>query len=193
MKEKYNQTYNLRYDFENPQNIKEIESVESYDLSSDTESYSNGQEVSSPWGINQIIRVWSEDSTEYCLKKIIINPLCMLSLQKHRGRSEVWSVIEGVLTVILDGKIFTVEPKEKISIPKGSAHCMINMTNAKVVVEEIQQGTCREKDNIRLMDFLGRSTYPLTSETEYQSYLLYCETMKTIQHSKKENSNDTVL
>lgn len=176
----YNPSFNPHYDFENADNIREMADVESYNIESDKEIYAAGQEVSSPWGKNQVLKVWTEGQTEFCLKRITINPYSMLSLQRHRARAEEWFVKEGLLTVILDGKKTTVEKGCDIAIPKGSVHCMINETDKDVVVEEIQQGICREKDNIRLKDFLGRATYPLTSEIELQSYNLYCDVMDDI-------------
>lgn len=171
---------NPHYDFESPDNLREIAAVEAYDILSDNQTYMAGQEVSSPWGKNQVLKVWMEGQTEFCLKRITINPHSMLSLQRHRARAEQWFVMEGRLTVILDGKKITVEKGHDISIPLGSVHCMINETGEAVVVEEIQKGICREKDNIRLKDFLGRATYPLTSEVELQSYHHYCDVMNSI-------------
>ena len=134
MKTNYNTSLNPHYDFKDSDNIREIEVVESYDISSDPQTYSAGQEVLSPWGKNQVLKVWMEGQTEFCLKRITINPHSMLSLQRHRARAEQWFVMEGRLTVILDGEKITVEKGHDISIPLGSVHCMINETGEAVVV-----------------------------------------------------------
>jgi uncharacterized cupin superfamily protein len=105
----------------------------------------------------------------------MVNPGYMLSLQRHRGRAEIWEVTEGVLTVIMDGKRHDVEAGNSITLPKGSVHCMINSSDKPVVVRETQTGICRESDNIRLVDFNNRPTYPLTSEVEFLSAQLYAE------------------
>lgn len=172
MQHPFKAEWNTHYDFNDPRNKAEIVKVESYDLVSDTDLYAVGEDITSPWGKNRVVELWSDD-VEYCRKNIVINPGYMLSLQRHRGREETWTVVAGVLTVICNGERYDVPEGQDIFIPKGAPHCMINISDNPVEVEEIQKGTCREADNIRLMDFSKRPTYPLTSDVEHRSGLLY--------------------
>jgi len=165
--------WNPHYNFQDPLNLKEIETVESYDITKDQADYTAGQVVESPWGTNRVIEARHENGQDICIKEIMVKPGFMLSLQRHRGRAEVWEVLDGVLTVILDGRRHDVRAGESISLPKGSVHCMINSSEAPVTVRETQTGLCRERDNIRLVDFNNRPTYPLTTEIEFQSAKLY--------------------
>ena len=104
-----------------------------------------------------------------------------LSLQRHRGREEYWVVKEGLLTVIVDGQMIDVPAGQAIFIPQGAIHCMNNRTDANVHVEELQFGICREADNVRLVDATvdaqgnpaPRPTYPLTTQTEFESAKLF--------------------
>ncbi len=177
----FNQLWNDGYNFNNLESIGVIEAVEAYTLDSDTAEYFAGQKVGSPWGTNQVLEYSQDDSgQEICKKELTVLPGNMLSLQRHRGRAELWEVKSGILTVIADGKRHDITAGNDIELPKGCVHCMINVNDEPVTVIETQTGICREKDNIRLVDFSGRPTYPLTSEVEYESAKLYREIASTI-------------
>lgn len=180
MEDRFNQKWNPHYDFANPQNRAEIEAVESYRLEDDKADYSTGDVIQSPWGSNQVVEASRQNGEDVCVKDITVKPGFMLSLQRHRGRRELWAVTAGVLTVISNGERFEVPAGKSIELPEGSVHCMINASDAPVTVRETQRGVCREKDNIRLVDFNNRPTYPLTSETEFKSAKLYAAIQKDI-------------
>ena len=169
MSQIFNPAWNPHYNFDFPENRAEIQTVEAYDLSGDADIYTPGQDVASPWGANRVV----EAGADFCLKEITVKPGYMLSLQRHRGREEVWAVTEGILSAIVDGEVHDIPAGESITLPKGSVHCMINRGDAPVTVRETQKGICREKDNIRLIDFSGRATYPLTTKGEWESAKLY--------------------
>lgn len=173
MDDRFNRAWNPHYDFGDADNLREIARVDSYHLEMDKADYTTGQLVESPWGNNQVIEARRENGIDVCIKRITVKPGYMLSLQRHRGREELWEVREGDLTVILDGKRYDVPSGQSISMHRGAVHCMINSSDRDVVVTETQSGICREADNVRLIDYNNRPTYPLTSEIEYQSALLY--------------------
>ncbi len=178
MNDRFNLNWNPHYDFDNADNLREIAKVESYRLEMDRADYSSGQSVDSPWGKNHVVEAKRENGIDVCIKRILVKPGYMLSLQRHRGREELWEVKEGVLTVILDGKSYEVPAGQSISMHRGAVHCMINSSDKPVTVVETQSGICREEDNVRLLDFNNRPTYPLTTETEYLSARLYAKIHK---------------
>lgn len=180
MKDNFPPQFNPHYDFAHTANRAEILAVESYDLAGDRAQYTAGQVVDSPWGANQVTGFDVSGGIETCTKEITVKPGYMLSLQRHRGRRETWDVLHGTLTVILDGVRYDVTAGQGIDIPQGAVHCMINTSAAPVTVRETQVGICREKDNIRLVDFSNRPTYPLTSEAEFRSALLYADIQKDL-------------
>lgn len=175
MNDRFSAQWNPHYDFNDPANMKEIEAVDTYNISMDSADYASGDVIESPWGSNQVIQSKKENGQDICIKKITVKPGYMLSLQRHRGREELWEVEEGVLTVILDGERYDVPAGQSITLPKGAVHCMVNSSDMPVTVIETQSGSCREKDNIRLLDFNNRPTYPLTTENEYKSAILYAK------------------
>ena len=191
---KFNPEWNPHYDFTNEKNLAEIEKVESYDRAfeagaSDADEYQIGKVINSPWGSNQVISHETKDGVDTTIKEIVVDPGFMLSLQRHRGRAEIWEVEEGTLTVISNGEVFEVKAGEKIELPKGSVHCMINRHDEPVKVRETQTGINREADNVRLVDFNNRPTYPLTTEIEFKSALLYAQIQMEIAQ-KFQNNNE---
>lgn len=188
--QKFNQAWNPHYNFENPANVKEIQVVEGYDISNDSADYTTGQLVDSPWGSNRVREARTENGVDVCIKEITVKPGFMLSLQRHRGREELWEVTDGVLTVIMDGKRLDIPAGESVTLPKGSVHCMINSSDKPVTVVETQSGICREKDNIRLVDFNNRATYPLTTEVEFESAKLYARIQ--LEHTRRYGFVDNV-
>lgn len=184
---------NPHYDFDRDANKLAIAKAEAYDIAYSTkdlnaldtferealnghESYNTGITVNSPWGGNKIIAAnlnLPEQNEDFVKKEITVQSGKMLSLQRHRGRDEKWTIISGKLKVILNGRIINMEAGDQIHLPKGSTHCIINIYDAPVTIIEEQQGFCREADNVRLLDCNGRSTVPLKDKTEALSAILY--------------------
>lgn len=125
---------------------------------------------------------------EFCIKNLVVNPGHQLSLQKHQGREEFWVVKKGLLTVIVDNRRFEAIEAQAIFIPMGATHCMSNCTDEPIEVQELQLGICREEDNIRLLDATRdeqghpapRPTYPITTELEYKSAILFAQVANEI-------------
>ena len=106
-----------------------------------------------PWGKYFVLA----DESNYKLKRIEVNPGQKLSYQYHHKRQEQWTIIEGDATVILDDKELHLSYGESISIPLGSKHRMMNLTEKPVVFIEVQTGTYfGEDDIVRLEDEYDR-------------------------------------
>lgn len=177
---KFNPDWNPHYNFDDKANQAEIVKVDSYDIAHDANIYAPGDKIASPWGDNQVLSVSQQGGQDVCIKEITVKPGFMLSLQRHRGREELWEVKTGILTVIADGKRIEVGAGDSIRLPKGAVHCMNNVHDAPVTVIETQIGINREADNIRLIDFNNRPIYPLTSEVEFASAKLYAQMQEDI-------------
>lgn len=191
--------FNPEYNYEDQKNLDYIHIVESYSkyyktgnlqalnkyeaqVLNNAIKYQAGESILSPWGKNTVLEVELGDfeSIFKVVKSLIINPKNLLSLQKHRGREESWRVIKGELTVILNQERITKFAGEKILIAKGDIHCIANLTDEILKIEEVQLGDCREADNIRLCDFNNRPTFPAENPKEMKSVELYKELMKNI-------------
>lgn len=186
---------NPHYNWNNEDNKKAITKARDYDtafINQDAEAleafekealggasgYAVGTKVNSPWGDNTVLEAHIGAlgaDADVIKKEIVVKPGFMLSLQRHRGREELWAVKSGTLTVISDGKRIEVKAGESVQLPKGNVHCMINAHDEPVKVIETQTGFCREADNERLVDFNNRPTIPLLTKSEGESAILYAE------------------
>jgi mannose-1-phosphate guanylyltransferase / mannose-6-phosphate isomerase len=128
-------------------------------------AYKVGDTETRPWGAYVVTAVGSTGSgEEFCEKDITVNPGKILSLQSHIHRREHWRVVTGVLTVVLDGQVLTLNEGEDVNLPEGAIHAMANLSPSPVVVRERQEGTCREEDIARYTDAYGRADTPLPDD-----------------------------
>ena len=107
-----------------------------------------------PWGTYEVLL----DDVNVKVKRITVNPNSRLSYQYHQKRREVWTVVSGELTIILeDNKLFRGEG-QSVRIPLGDKHRAWNETDKPVIFIEVQTGTYfGEDDIIRIEDDYGRN------------------------------------
>ncbi len=109
--------------------------------------------VQKPWGYFEIINT----GKKFLLKKIVVKPQGILSLQSHQGRSEHWIVAEGVAEVTINKKVTLLEQNENIFIPKGAIHRLANKSNIELIIFEMWYGDkLDENDIIRYEDVYKR-------------------------------------
>ena len=109
--------------------------------------------VLKPWGSYQVL----EESLKYSIKRIIVKPGGILSLQSHLHRSEHWIVVQGIAEVTIDEKIKILNINQNIFIPQNSKHRLSNKDNEDLIVIEIWFGDkLDEEDIIRYEDIYGR-------------------------------------
>ena len=106
-----------------------------------------------PWGYYQGIDIGSR----YQVKRIVVKPGAILSLQKHFHRSEHWVVVRGTAEVTIGPEIRTVHENESTYIPIGSVHRLANPGKIPLELIEVQVGSyLGEDDIVRLTDQYGR-------------------------------------
>jgi mannose-1-phosphate guanylyltransferase/mannose-6-phosphate isomerase len=106
-----------------------------------------------PWGSFEVL-----ESTEgYKVKRLTVKPGGKLSLQRHRFRSESWTVVAGQAWVTCDSTVKKLEVGESAYIAQGSIHRLENKASLTLVVMEVQFGSYLEEDDIeRLEDIYDR-------------------------------------
>ena len=110
----------------------------------------------------QVFRPWgSYDSVDgddgFQVKRLIVNPGAVLSLQKHAQRAEHWTVVRGVARITLDDKEFDLNVNESTYVPIGAVHRIANPYDEPVHIIEVQCGDyLGEDDIVRLEDNYGR-------------------------------------
>ena len=106
-----------------------------------------------PWG--KYINLYSGKG--FLVKELVINPKSSISLQKHRHRSEHWTVTSGRPKITINKKKFFKNTNETAFIPKGAIHRIENPFNRAVKIIEVQTGPIlKETDIIRFEDIYGR-------------------------------------
>ena len=106
-----------------------------------------------PWGYyNSLV-----NEKKWKVKLIEVKPKESLSLQMHRHRSEHWVVVEGIATVEISARKFTLGPNQSTYIPSGARHRLSNSGEIPLSIIEIQSGSyLGEDDIIRFDDKYGR-------------------------------------
>ena len=106
-----------------------------------------------PWGYYESIDM----GERFQVKRIVVIPGGILSLQKHRHRSEHWVVVRGTAEVTIGEQVRAVHENESIYIPIGSVHRMANQGKISLELIEVQTGSYLGEDDIeRIEDIYKR-------------------------------------
>lgn len=110
--------------------------------------------VQRPWGTYTIL----DEGDSFKAKRIVVKPGGVLSLQMHHKRSEHWTVVSGIATVINGDAVLTLHPNQSTYIPVGNKHRLQNEGSEDVVLIEVQCGNYfGEDDIVRFQDIYGRA------------------------------------
>jgi len=113
------------------------------------------QTVHRPWGSFTIL----EDELDCKVKRLIVKPGQVLSLQKHQRRSEHWTMVKGTAKVRVGDEEFLLEANQSTYIPVNTLHRLENPTNEDIAIIEVQCGNYFGEDDIeRFEDIYGRTT-----------------------------------
>ena len=100
--------------------------------------------IKKPWGSYQIL----DKGSHYQVKKIIVNPGGVLSLQSHQHRSEYWIVAKGEALVTIEDKTNHFKENEIIFIPTRSKHRLANNSSEILIVIEMWYGDILDENDI---------------------------------------------
>ena len=93
----------------------------------------------------------------FLIKELVVNSKSSISLQKHRHRSEYWTVASGKPRITINKNKFYKLPNETVFISKGSIHRIENHFKEPVKIMEVQIGSIlKESDIVRYKDIYGR-------------------------------------
>ncbi len=107
-----------------------------------------------PWG--QFTNIFV--GKDFQVKELIVNPGAILSLQKHKYRSENWVVVQGKANVTLNKKNISLNKSDSVFIPQGAVHRIENRQKSILKIIEVQTGSyLGEDDIIRIKDIYGRA------------------------------------
>ncbi len=111
------------------------------------------RKVYRPWGSYETL----EMGQRYQVKRIVVNPGAILSLQKHFHRSEHWVVVQGTGKVTRDDEEILLSENQYVYLPLGCVHRIENPGKIPLIFIEVQVGSyLGEDDIVRLQDVYGR-------------------------------------
>ena len=106
-----------------------------------------------PWGWYETLCI----SDRFQVKRIMVKPGGVLSLQSHMHRSEHWVVVAGTARVTIGTEVKLVTENESVYVPLGAKHRMENPGKVAMYLIEVQTGTyLGEDDIIRYEDIYAR-------------------------------------
>jgi mannose-6-phosphate isomerase-like protein (cupin superfamily) len=91
------------------------------------------------------------------VKRIVVKPGGVLSLQSHQHRAEQWIVVEGTAKITIGDDVKMVSENQSVYVPLGAIHRMENPGKIPMVLIEVQTGSyLGEDDIIRHEDIYSR-------------------------------------
>lgn len=106
-----------------------------------------------PWGSYEVLSL----GDRFQVKRIIVQPGAVLSLQLHHHRAEHWVVVRGTAKITLGNEELILKEDQSTYIPLGVKHRLENPGRIPVEIIEIQTGSyLGEDDIIRFEDTYGR-------------------------------------
>ena len=112
------------------------------------------QTVYRPWGSYTVL----EESANFKIKRIVVNPGAKLSMQMHKHRSEHWVVVSGEATISNNEIEYKLQENQSTYIPKTHHHRLANLGDIPLSIIEVQCGDyVGEDDIVRFDDTYGRS------------------------------------
>ncbi len=106
-----------------------------------------------PWGNYDDI----DEATRFRVKRIVVKPGGVLSLQRHKHRSEHWVIVRGTAKVTRGEEETLLAENQSTYIPKGVVHRLENPGDEPLHMIEVQVGDyVGEDDIVRLEDTYGR-------------------------------------
>jgi mannose-1-phosphate guanylyltransferase/mannose-1-phosphate guanylyltransferase/mannose-6-phosphate isomerase len=107
-----------------------------------------------PWGWYETLCL----GTRFQVKRIMVKPGGVLSLQSHMHRSEHWIVVSGTAEVTIGEETRLVTENESVYIPLGERHRMANPGKVPMFLIEVQTGAYLGEDDIqRYEDIYNRA------------------------------------
>jgi mannose-1-phosphate guanylyltransferase/mannose-1-phosphate guanylyltransferase/mannose-6-phosphate isomerase len=107
-----------------------------------------------PWGWYETLCL----GNRFQVKRIMVKPGGILSLQSHMHRSEHWIVVSGTAEVTIGETARLVTENESVYIPLGEKHRMANPGKVPMYLIEVQTGAYLGEDDIqRYEDIYNRT------------------------------------
>jgi mannose-1-phosphate guanylyltransferase/mannose-6-phosphate isomerase len=111
------------------------------------------RKVFRPWGSYDGV----DRGARFQVKRIVVKPGGVLSLQMHHHRAEHWIVVSGTARITRGEEVFLLSENQSTFIPLGTTHRLENPGRVALEMIEVQSGSyLGEDDIVRFEDVYGR-------------------------------------
>ena len=111
------------------------------------------RKVFRPWGSYDGV----DAGARFQVKRIVVKPGGILSLQMHHHRAEHWIVVSGTARITKGDEVFLLSENQSTFIPLGTTHRLENPGRVALEMIEMQSGSyLGEDDIVRFEDVYGR-------------------------------------
>jgi mannose-1-phosphate guanylyltransferase/mannose-6-phosphate isomerase len=111
------------------------------------------RKVYRPWGSYDGV----DAGERFQVKRIVVKPGGILSLQMHHHRAEHWIVVSGTAKITRGDDVFLLSENQSTFIPLGTTHRLENPGRVPLEMIEVQSGSyLGEDDIVRFEDMYGR-------------------------------------
>jgi len=111
------------------------------------------RKVFRPWGYYDGV----DAGERFQVKRIVVKPGGILSLQMHHHRAEHWIVVSGTARITRGEEVFLLSENQSTFIPLGTTHRLENPGRVALEMIEVQSGSyLGEDDIVRFEDVYGR-------------------------------------
>jgi len=111
------------------------------------------RKVFRPWGSYDGV----DAGERFQVKRIVVKPGGILSLQMHHHRAEHWIVVSGTAKITRGEEVFLLSENQSTFIPLGTTHRLENPGRVDLEMIEVQSGSyLGEDDIVRFEDVYGR-------------------------------------
>ena len=111
------------------------------------------RKVFRPWGSYDGV----DAGERFQVKRIVVKPGGILSLQMHHHRAEHWIVVSGTARITRGEEVFLLSENQSTFIPLGTTHRLENPGRVALEMIEVQSGSyLGEDDIVRFEDVYGR-------------------------------------
>lgn len=135
--------------------VQDIKTIVSLLKKEGRSEYELHRKVCRPWGSYDGV----DAGERFQVKRIMVKPGAVLSLQMHHHRAEHWIVVKGTALITKGEETFLMSENESTYIPLGTKHRLENPGKVPLELIEVQSGSYLGEDDImRFEDVYGRES-----------------------------------
>lgn len=111
--------------------------------------FENHHTIYRSWGTYEIL----EDNLYFKVRKVTLYPEKTHGLHKHDFRSEQWTIVKGIATILIKNEYKECRIGDSIYIPVGVEHSVMNMQDDELVIIEVAIGEqITDDDSVKIVN-----------------------------------------